>query len=155
MKSLKKYDIVSIRSITSWDEAIPLGNGKLGSLVYGEGKPLKISVDRVDLWDERLHPNTLEKDFNYKKLVALSRSNLNADWAERERLFEMRPSKAYPTKLTAGSLELYFSKNTENIKTRLSLEKGIASINLDEGKTGKIEIFLSAPPNPAIGCPLK
>ena len=36
-----------------WDEAMPLGNGLLGALVWGDGRPLRISLDRTDLWDLR------------------------------------------------------------------------------------------------------
>ena len=36
------------------DEDLPLGNGEIGSLVYGS-HPLKITVERTDLWD--LRPN--------------------------------------------------------------------------------------------------
>ncbi|NIO42386.1 MAG: hypothetical protein GTO41_20875, partial [Burkholderiales bacterium] len=32
---------------TVWDEAMPLGNGLLGALVWGDGKPLRISLDRT------------------------------------------------------------------------------------------------------------
>src|ERR1039458_9828059 len=39
--------------IKTWDEAIPLGNGLLGGLVWGEGNVLRLSLDRGDLWDER------------------------------------------------------------------------------------------------------
>jgi len=39
-----------------WDEALPLGNGLLGGLVWGDGGPLKISLDRTDLWDLRPVP---------------------------------------------------------------------------------------------------
>ena len=28
-----------------WDEALPLGNGMLGALVWGDGKPLRISLE--------------------------------------------------------------------------------------------------------------
>ena len=79
MPKLSKYDIVYENSVTMWDEALPLGNGKLGSLVYGDG-PLRIAVDRVDLWDERAHPYTQEDGFNYKNLVKLSSSGSDEDW---------------------------------------------------------------------------
>ena len=39
--------------ITSWDEAIPLGNGLLGGLFWGEKNTIRLSLDRGDLWDER------------------------------------------------------------------------------------------------------
>ena len=49
MKNLRRYNIRYKQAIQSWDEALPLGNGKLGCLIYG-AEPLKISLDRVDLW---------------------------------------------------------------------------------------------------------
>jgi alpha-L-fucosidase 2 len=39
-----------------WDEALLLGNGLLGALVWGDGKTLRISLDRTDLWDLRPVP---------------------------------------------------------------------------------------------------
>ena len=71
----------------NWDEGLPLGNGNTGSLVYGSN-PLKITVDRTDLWDLRPNEVTLEKGFNFKNLVKLSMSGKDEDWKERERLFE-------------------------------------------------------------------
>ena len=70
-----------------WDEGLPLGNGKLGSIVYGS-RPLKITVDRTDLWDLRPNKTTLEEGFNYRNLVKLSTSDNPEDWKERQRLFE-------------------------------------------------------------------
>src|SRR5664279_5942850 len=40
--------------ISRWDEAIPIGNGLLGGLLWGEHSQLVLSLDRGDLWDERL-----------------------------------------------------------------------------------------------------
>ena len=39
-----------IIKIEKWDEGLPLGNGNTGSLVY-DSNPLKITVDKTDLWD--------------------------------------------------------------------------------------------------------
>ena len=145
MLNLKKYDISYKHSVENWDEAVPLGNGKLGTLVYGDGSPLKLSVDRVDLWDERPHPNTLDKGFTFKNLVKLSRSGKQEDWEERKRLFEIiAADKAYPTKLTAGRLELDFGVKTDDIQTHLSIQEAVASVLVNGGKTGKAELFLSA-----------
>ena len=37
----------------SWDEAIPLGNGNLGALIWEKEGKLRFSLDRSDLWDLR------------------------------------------------------------------------------------------------------
>jgi hypothetical protein len=40
--------------IKTWDEALPLGNGLTGGLLWGSGNTINLSLDRGDLWDERL-----------------------------------------------------------------------------------------------------
>ena len=37
-----------------WDEALPLGNGMLGVLIWQKDSRLRFSLDRADLWDDRL-----------------------------------------------------------------------------------------------------
>src|SRR5215471_8320772 len=64
--------------IASWDEAIPLGNGLLGGLLWGEGSIIRFSLDRGDLWDERPSPRFVQvRDrFNWsymQRLVAEDR----------------------------------------------------------------------------------
>ena len=36
-----------------WDEAIPLGNGLTGALIWQKEGRLRIAIDRADLWDLR------------------------------------------------------------------------------------------------------
>lgn len=142
MKNLTKYNIKSSKSILNWDEAMPLGNGKIGALIYGDG-PLKISLDRVDLWDKRVNPKTLEKGFNFKNLTDLSLSDKAEDWKERERLFEdIFTEKPYPSKITAGRLELDFGEKCSIINSEIDIYKAIAKISV--GENLKIEAFTSA-----------
>ena len=47
--------------IETWDEAIPLGNGLLGGLLWGSANTIHLSLDRGDLWDERL-PEVFHED---------------------------------------------------------------------------------------------
>mgnify|MGYP001554554130 FL=1 len=35
--------------VTTWDEAIPLGNGLMGGLLWGENNTIRLSLDRGDL----------------------------------------------------------------------------------------------------------
>ncbi len=47
------YNLVLQAPINTWDEAIPLGNGLMGGLLWGENNTIRLSLDRGDLWDER------------------------------------------------------------------------------------------------------
>lgn len=48
----------------SWDEGIPLGNATVGSLVWERDSVLRMSLDRIDLWD--LRPTDSLSGDNYK-----------------------------------------------------------------------------------------
>ncbi len=138
---LERYSIQSSKSILQWDEGLPLGNGKMGCLVYGDG-PIRFSLDRTDLWDTRLHPSTKESGFTYQNLVRLSTSNNEEDWEERTRLFErVYDEYPYPSKITAGRLELDFGKKIPDIKSYLNIQTAIATLRFSEGE---IEIFTHA-----------
>ena len=142
MKNLTKYNIKSKKSILSWDEAMPIGNGKIGALIYGDG-PLRISLDRVDLWDTRVNPKTLEKGFTFKNLTELSLSERPEDWQERTRLFEdIFIEKPYPSKITAGRLELDFGRKCPIIDSEVDVSTAIATVSA--GDRLKIEAFASA-----------
>ena len=125
----------------NWDEGLPLGNGKIGSLVYGSN-PLKITVDRTDLWDLRPNEVTLEKGFNFKNLVKLSMSGKDEDWKERERLFEdVFMGKPYPSKITAGHIELCFDEDAKNIYYTLDIDNPIVKIYADNRYIAEVFVF--------------
>ena len=59
--------------VRRWDEALPLGNGWNGCLIWGDGAPLRFSLDRGDLWDLRRAPEVDAPDFTYREMVRLVR----------------------------------------------------------------------------------
>ncbi|MBI4025383.1 MAG: glycoside hydrolase N-terminal domain-containing protein [Verrucomicrobia bacterium] len=92
--------------VSRWDEGLPLGNGLLGLLVWGDPATagLNLSVDRSDLWDNRPDPATKHKDFNWKKLTQLIDRN---DMKSVYRIFEhQKRGLPYPTKLPCGRVRL-------------------------------------------------
>ncbi len=134
-----------IAKTENWDEGLPLGNGYTGSIVYGS-RPLKITVDRTDLWDLRANETTLEKGFNYRNLVKLSTSDNPEDWKERDRLFEdIFMGKPYPSKITAGHIELDFGAAKGDIRYTLDTDTALASVYGGDEKLA--EIFVSKKAN--------
>lgn len=141
MRKMQACNVVYNQPVLNWDEALPLGNGKLGCLIYGDG-PIRFTLDRVDLWDSRPHPATLEKGFNYQNLLRLVKSGKKEDWTEYERLFDKICSDySYPTKITAGRIELDFGKKLPKLRSEVDLQTAIATVNED---SLQIEAFLSA-----------
>ena len=58
-------DLSSDRLATVWDEAMPLGNAVVGSLVWEKEGTLRMSLDRTDLWDLRPTDSLSGKDFKF------------------------------------------------------------------------------------------
>jgi alpha-L-fucosidase 2 len=92
--------------INRWDEGLPLGNGTIGALAWGSDNVFRLSLDRGDLWDERLPAPLTAKDWTYatlRKLVA------DGNEAKEHELFDAPyDTVAYPTKLPVGRVELVF-----------------------------------------------
>lgn len=126
-------------AITNWDEAIPLGNGLVGSLIWGPSNALRFSLDRGDLWDTTPFPGILEEDFNFKTLVKFAKEKNQQ--AIREK-FDAPYSYPTPTKLPAGKIILHFKENL-NITSHLDISSAVATINLGDNET-KIETYLHA-----------
>ena len=88
--------------IALWDEAMPLGNGQTGCLLWG-GDRIKLSLDRVDIWDNRPAPETLLPEFTYG---TMARAYRDGDMDTVTRLFDHPYSYAAPSKLAVGRIEL-------------------------------------------------
>ncbi len=90
--------------ITRWDEGLPLGNGLVGALVWGEGRTIRISLDRADLWDTRRPEIFSSPDWTYANMVALKEAK---NHARHQELFDVPyDTIPYPTKLPAGRVEI-------------------------------------------------
>jgi len=126
--------------IHRWDEAIPLGNGLMGGLLYGDGSQLKLSLDRGDLWDERPSPRVLQKDFTWKHWLELREAGR---WAELGELFDKPYSHPTPTKIPGGRLELTLDPSQTVAAFSLDLACAAARAELTGGQ-GAVECFYSA-----------
>lgn len=130
------------RPITRWDEALPLGNGMIGCLVWGNGSPLRFSLDRGDLWDTRVAEETLSPDYTYAHLIELVRSG---EYALAESKFGDFYSRPAPTKIPPGRFELNFGKSADRIGYKLSLARAEAEITLvHDGVQTTVGAFLDA-----------
>jgi len=118
--------------IDRWDEAIPLGNGLMGGLLWGGGNVLKVSLDRGDLWDLRRPDIVLQPDWNYatiKRLVA------EKNQKEISRLFDDPYNNVpYPTKLPVARLELVFPGDVKITQFSLSLFTATGNVDLTGGR---------------------
>lgn len=134
-------DLVFNSPAMRWDEALPLGNGLAGCLVWGDGQPLKLSLDRGDLWDNRPAQETLSKDFTYKKLIELV-GEKDQDAVRKRFDSYYHPT---PTKIPAGRLEINFGRKPDRLESRLVLDSAVVEAVLSFGDGSfSVKIFLHA-----------
>ena len=90
------------KTIKAWDEALPLGNGDLGCLIWDSSEKLRFSIDKGGIWDCSDSPENQE-GFNYRNLKKLIKEKRQS---EIERLFDDCYCRTTPTKLPAGKIIL-------------------------------------------------
>ena len=120
---MKQHTLYFDKAVSTWDEAIPLGNGAIGCLIWGEPNSLRLSLDRCDLWDTADAPE-IGGEFTYSNLVHLAKEG---NEKEIERIFDKPYSKPRPTKLPAGRILLDLG-NKECISSALCIEEAVATI---------------------------
>lgn len=114
----------------TWDEAFPLGNGILGALVWGDGAPLNISLDRTDLWDLRPVPEYYSENYSYTTMRQWEKEGRYDDLKAQYDEPYHRPA---PTKIPAGRIEITFPDQVPFVEGRLRPENGIAEMFFKEG----------------------
>jgi len=130
------YRLTLDAPIDRWDEAIPLGNGLMGGLLWGSGNELRLSLDRGDLWDLRPHPGFIQRGFNYRTVIDLASSG-QADRLNKE---YSRVSD-FPTKLPGARLVVTLDPRFRAQSFRLDLRRATATVDFGEQSA---ECFFSA-----------
>ena len=102
-KNLSSHSFAHLRVPECWNDGFPLGNGFLGAMLWGNGNPLNLTLDCVDLWDLRIktefinHPN-----YTYAGLRRLVKERR---FDEAIKIFETQERKENPicpTKISIG-----------------------------------------------------
>jgi len=123
--------------IATWDEAVPLGNGLTGGLLWGEGRTLRLSLDRGDLWDLRTPELYLAEDWNYATIQRLVKERNQAEMVRR---FD----SPYPTKLPGTRLEIQLEEGRSITGFSLDLRQAIGHADFAGG--GAEVIFSASEP---------
>ena len=149
-----KHGLHFTNAVRVWDEALPLGNGILGALVWGDGQPLKISLDRTDLWDLSPVPEFQAANYNYATMRQWHEQGRHADLV---RVYEAPYNRPAPTKIPAGRIELTLPGKARFLDTSLTLADAMAEMRFTNGPRARLFLhaeqpvgmiqFKSAPPH--------
>ena len=107
----------------SWDEGLPIGNGLIGAIIWGESSELVISLDQAMLWDERTPEAYGKKDWNFARMLRLIRAK---KWKQVIGEFESPAHDPWPTKIRANRLILTLPKNDAWTGAELDISTGEA-----------------------------
>jgi len=134
-KPRAEHGLHYVTPATVWDEAMPLGNGLLGALVWGDGKPLRISLDRTDLWDLRPVPEFYTQEYSYKTMRQWVKEGRIDDL---HRLYDKPYGNPGPTKIPAGRIELTFADDCMFQSASLDLARAICETRFVNGMTVRV-----------------
>ncbi len=125
---------------STWDDALPLGNGMLGALVWQKGESLRFSLDRADLWDLRPVPEFSLPQFRYEWI---HREVLAGNEDTIQKLFD-RPydQDAAPTKIPGAALQFKDSGFGKVAWSRLYLDQAVCEVVWTGGE--QLRTFIDA-----------
>ena len=123
---------------------IPLGNGRTGLLVWGEGNILRITIGRAELWDHRGGMPWTDRQ-NYadirRALEANDEAAISAIFRPETEGVSGKPAR--PSVLPLGRLDLLLAPQWRAIRGRLELATGTVSVSFRHGPAERtIEIQL-------------
>ncbi len=112
-----------------WDEAIPLGNGWLGVLIWQKENKIRMSLDRVDIWDDRPMPDINALRFKWVK------EKVQKDQYDSVQKMGDEPYEKYPapTKIPGAALEFDVGKFGKVISNELDISTALSVIKFQNG----------------------
>ncbi len=132
-----------------WEDALPVGNGRLGAMVFGKNGEERIQLNEETYWTGGPY-STVVKD-GYKKLPEIQKLVFEEKYLAAHNLFG-RYLMGYPVEQqkyqSLGNLHLFFKNqdSVSNYKRWLNLETGITSVSYtSNGIVYQRDVFVSAP----------
>ena len=132
-----------------WDEALPVGNGRLGAMVFGKNGEERIQLNEETYWSGGPYSTVVKG--GYKVLPEIQKLVFEEKYLAAHNLFG-RNTMGYPVEQMKyqclANLHLFF-KNQDSItnyKRWLDLETGITGVSfISNGITYQREVLASAP----------
>ncbi len=126
-----KHNLVFNELAQTWDEAVPLGNGMIGNLVWQKNWKLRFSLDRADLWDLRPMSNIDFEKWKFKDVY----NYWNADkYEEVQKAFDVPYDRSpAPSKIPAGALEFDTERLGKIKEVRLNVETATCTVTWENG----------------------
>jgi alpha-L-fucosidase 2 len=134
-----------------WDEALPIGNGKLGAMVFGGIAYERLQLNEESLWTGD-RSNVKDKEDGYKYLPEVRRLLFEGKYAEAQEITEKEIMNPGNWNMYQSLGDLYIGIKHQggisNYKRELNLDEAMAKVSYQaDGIAFKREYFSSHPAN--------
>ncbi|MBD0831629.1 glycosyl hydrolase family 95 catalytic domain-containing protein [Aestuariibaculum sediminum] len=141
--SFSKHDLVFDSIPKVWDEGMPLGNAFIGALIWQKDNNLRMSLDRVDLWDMRPMENIQSDKFSFNWVYdKVLEQNYKPVQDAFDAPYDQNPA---PSKLPGAALEFNLAKMGNVSQIGLQLNNAVCHVIWENG--AHLETFVHAKEN--------
>jgi len=132
-----------------WTEALPVGNGSLGAMVFGDVAEERLQLNEDTMWAGS--PMDRDKEGNWKYLDKARELSFAGKYLEAERMMheKFQSERWIRSYQTLGDMRIAFpghEEGTESYRRELDLDQAVARVSYRKGETVfSREVFSSAP----------
>ena len=153
MKRQSEFKLWYRQPAKDWVEALPIGNGRLGAMVFGGIDQERIQINEETLWDgrklDRHNPKSLEALPKVRKLLFDGQNEQATQLAAETMMGTPCRIDSYQTFCDLNlTFDTFTKLDTETIKYKreLNLDTGIATTHYQFGNVGhQRQVYVSAP----------
>lgn len=135
----------------TWNDALPVGNGRLGAMVFGRTAAETIQLNEESLWaGNQINDNNPAALKHIKEIQQLLLNGKNNEAHELATKYLLATPQNFRSYQTLGNLKLDFAdiSTVKDYQRSLDLNTGIATVSYNwNGTSIKREVFASAPDN--------
>jgi alpha-L-fucosidase 2 len=137
------------RPAGSWNEALPIGNGRLGAMIFGGIEKEHLELNEASVWtgEQRwdANPEALKSLPEIRKLLFKGKYREAEELAQKN-LMGRKPQNPAASYQTLGDIFLDFgpAQNASNYRRELNIDNAIASVSYSSNNTTYHREFFSS-----------
>ncbi len=135
----------------NWNEALPVGNGRLGAMVFGGIETERLELNEESVWTGEprwdANPNALKNLSKVRQLLFAGKYKEAEELAQKD-ILGNKPQNPVATYQALGDIYLSFGpqKNVSDYRRELDIEEAIARVTYTADQVNFLrEVFSSAP----------
>lgn len=124
----------------TWDEGMPLGNSVVGALLWGKDSSLRMSLDRIDLWDLRPMDSIAGENNRFSWVYdQVQKKDYLPVQQKYDHPYDRLPA---PSKIPGAGLEFKLNKLGQPDRVHLYLNNAVCEVTWKNGT--KLQTFVHA-----------